>query len=128
MAVTIRYPQRSLRRPRGAVPAKYRLTPRPSSDALKALNAQHAGFDERLFDDKGEPSPLRERVRRRRRHPLHAGHRHAPRRRHNREHHPPPSRAASALISGADPEARTVYQDARAIEGPVGRSPQLRRN
>jgi molybdopterin synthase sulfur carrier subunit len=24
------------------------------SDALKALNAQHAGFDERLFDDKGE--------------------------------------------------------------------------
>jgi len=52
MAVTIRIPTqlRALAGGAGEVSVEAATV----SDALKALDAQHAGFAERLFDDKGE--------------------------------------------------------------------------
>jgi molybdopterin synthase sulfur carrier subunit len=52
MAVTIRIPTqlRALAGGAGEVSVEAATV----SDAFKALNALHAGFDERLFDDKGE--------------------------------------------------------------------------
>ena len=52
MAVTIRIPTQLRVLAGGAAEVSVEAT--TVSDALKALNAQHAGFDERLFDDKGE--------------------------------------------------------------------------
>ena len=52
MAVTIRIPTQLRVLAGGASEVSVEAT--TVSDALKALNAQHAGFDERLFDDKGE--------------------------------------------------------------------------
>ena len=52
MAVTIRIPTQ-LRVLAGGE-SEVSVEAATVSDALKALNAQHAGFDERLFDDKGE--------------------------------------------------------------------------
>ena len=52
MAVTIRIPTQLRVLAGGA--SEVSVEAATVSDALKALNAQHAGFDERLFDDKGE--------------------------------------------------------------------------
>ena len=52
MAVTIRIPTQLRVLAGGA--SEDSVAASTVSDALKALNAQHAGFDERLFDDKGE--------------------------------------------------------------------------
>jgi len=52
MAVTIRIPTQLRVLAGGAAEVSVEAT--TVSDALKALNAQHAGFDERLFDDKGD--------------------------------------------------------------------------
>jgi molybdopterin synthase sulfur carrier subunit len=52
MAVTIRIPTQLRSLAGGA--AEVAVDAATVSDALKALNAQHAGFDERLFDDQGE--------------------------------------------------------------------------
>ena len=52
MAVTIRIPTQLRSLAGGA--SEVSVEAATVSDALKALNAQHAGFDERLFDDKGE--------------------------------------------------------------------------
>jgi molybdopterin synthase sulfur carrier subunit len=52
MAVTIRVPTQLRALAGGA--SEVSVEAATVSDALKALNAQHAGFDERLFDDKGE--------------------------------------------------------------------------
>ena len=52
MAVTIRIPTQLRTLAAGA--SEVSVEAATVSDALKALNAQHAGFDERLFDDKGE--------------------------------------------------------------------------
>ena len=52
MAVTIRIPTQLRVLAGGA--SEVSVEAGTVSDALKALNAQHAGFDERLFDDKGE--------------------------------------------------------------------------
>ena len=50
-------------------------------EVLKALDAAHPGFGDRLFDDNGGAAPVRERLRRRRGRPLPPGPRHARRRR-----------------------------------------------
>ena len=47
------------------------------AEVLQGLNTQHPGFGERLFDENGRTAPLRQRVRRRRGHPLPAEPRHA---------------------------------------------------
>jgi molybdopterin converting factor small subunit len=52
MAVTIRIPTQLRTLAGGA--SEVEVDAATVGDALKALNAQHAGFDERLFDDKGE--------------------------------------------------------------------------
>ena len=52
MAVTIRIPTQLRMLAAGA--AEVSVEAATVSDALKALNAQFDGFDERLFDDKGE--------------------------------------------------------------------------
>ena len=52
MAVTIRIPTQLRALAGGA--SEVEVDAATVGDALKALNAQHAGFDERLFDDRGE--------------------------------------------------------------------------
>jgi molybdopterin synthase sulfur carrier subunit len=52
MAVTIRIPTQLRSLAGGA--SEVAVDAATVSDALKALDAQHAGFAERLFDDKGE--------------------------------------------------------------------------
>ena len=52
MAVTIRIPTQLRALAGGA--SEVAVEAATVSDALKALNDQHAGFDERLFDEKGE--------------------------------------------------------------------------
>jgi molybdopterin synthase sulfur carrier subunit len=52
MAVTIRIPTQLRSLAGGA--SEVSVEAATVSDALKALDAQHAGFSERLFDDKGE--------------------------------------------------------------------------
>jgi molybdopterin synthase sulfur carrier subunit len=52
MAVTIRIPTQLRSLAGGASEVSVEAT--SVSEALKMLNAQHAGFDERLFDEKGE--------------------------------------------------------------------------
>jgi len=52
MAVTIRIPTQLRSLAGGA--SEVAVEAATVSDALKALDAQHAGFAERLFDDKGE--------------------------------------------------------------------------
>ena len=52
MAVTIRIPTQLRALAGGA--SEVAVDAATVSDALKALNDQHAGFDERLFDEKGE--------------------------------------------------------------------------
>ena len=61
---------------------------------LKALDAAHPGFAERLFDDAGAPPPLRQRVRRRRGRPLPRRPRHRRRRPRRRSRSSRPSPAA----------------------------------
>ncbi|HEY1737206.1 MAG TPA: ubiquitin-like small modifier protein 1 [Acidimicrobiia bacterium] len=52
MAVTIRIPTQLRALAGGA--SEVSVDAATVNDALKALDAQHAGFNERLFDDKGE--------------------------------------------------------------------------
>ena len=52
MAVTIRIPTQLRALAGGA--SEVSVDAATVNDALKALDAQHAGFAERLFDDKGE--------------------------------------------------------------------------
>ena len=52
MAVTIRIPTQLRAHAGGA--SEVPVDAATVTDALKALDAQHAGFAERLFDDKGE--------------------------------------------------------------------------
>ena len=52
MAVTIRIPTQLRALAGGA--SEVSVEAATVNDALKALNDQHAGFDERLFDEKGE--------------------------------------------------------------------------
>ena len=75
MAVTVRIPTQLRELSGGAAEVPVEggdASPRCS----KALDAAHPGFGERLFDEHGRAAPLRERVRRRRGHPLPRRHRH----------------------------------------------------
>ena len=53
MAVTVRIPTQ-LRPPRGRAAARSASRAPPSAEVLKALDAAHPGFADRLFDDSGQ--------------------------------------------------------------------------
>ena len=76
MAVTVRIPTQLRELSGGASEVTRRGRDRRRA-CSKALEAAHPGFAERLFDERRRAAPLRERVRRRRGHPL-------PRRRRHR--------------------------------------------
>ena len=84
MSVTVRIPTqlRSL----SANTSEVQVEASTVAEALKALETAYPGFAERLFDETGGTPPFRERVPRRRGHPLPAGCRLAGHRRSDVQH------------------------------------------